>query len=93
MLSLIAGILIGIANETWIQRLIIPFIWGIVYCIYTSILRRDRLNEYVKNVEARGGELKWRMSPVQAFYFVEYVTAVLTSLTFSLITGVFTELF
>jgi len=31
--NVIAGILIGVFNETWLARLILPFVWGLVYCV------------------------------------------------------------
>jgi hypothetical protein len=85
--NVIAGILIGIANDTWLARLIIPFAWGIVFCIYTSIARRDKRDAFVTKSENLGREAKWGMSHVHAFYFVEYMTASFTSLLFSIISG------
>ncbi|MBW2004751.1 MAG: hypothetical protein JRI72_09080, partial [Deltaproteobacteria bacterium] len=55
--NVIAGILIGITNDAWIARLILPFGWGVAYCIYTSITRRDRRDEFVAHVKASVGEL------------------------------------
>ena len=85
--NLIAGILIGIANETWLARLIVPFLWGIVFCIYTSIARRDKRDAFITKAASLDRKAKWGMSQVQAFYFVEYMTASFTSLCFSIISG------
>lgn len=41
--NLVAGILVGIANDSCVARLVVPFIWGIVFCVY--ILRRRERNE------------------------------------------------
>jgi len=85
--NLIAGILIGIACHKWGTRLIIPFAWGMGFCVYTSIFekrKRDLTIAYKQHVNRK---IKWGMSPSRAFYFTEYVTATLTSLVFSSLTG------
>ncbi len=46
--NVIAGILIGIANEIWSARFIIPLVWGIVYCIYVSFTKREELNIFIE---------------------------------------------
>jgi len=91
--NVIAGILIGIANDMWLARLTVPFIWGIVFCIYTSIFRRDKRDVFIANAEMRDRKAKWGMSHTQAFYFVEYMTAAFTSLVFSIISGFIKGLF
>ena len=92
-MNVIAGILIGVANDTWMARLVGPFIWGVVFCVSTSILGRDKRNAYVEHVEQLSHPLKWGMSPVQSFYIVEYMTAFSTSLLFSILTGFIKDLF
>ena len=91
--NVIAGILIGIANDTWLARLIAPFMWGVVFCFYTSIVRRDKRDAFISNAKMRDKKAKWGISHVQAFYFVEYMTASFTSLFFSIISGFIKELF
>ena len=91
--NVIAGILIGIANDTWLARLIIPFIWGIVFFFYASFFGRARKDSFVAHQESLGRKAKWGMSPNQAFYFVGYMTASFTSLIFSLISGAIKSLF
>ena len=85
--NVIAGILIGIANDTWFARLIIPFVWGLAFCIYISILGTGRRDAFIAKAEVHGRKLKWGMSPVQAFYCMEYITASFTSLAFSVLSG------
>lgn len=85
--NVIAGILIGITNDSWFARIIVPFVWGIVFCIYVSVFRRDRRDAYITNAILREVKAKWGMSHIQAFYFIEYMTAVSTSLFFSIISG------
>ena len=87
MPNAIAGVLIGIANDSWLPRLIIPFIWGVVFCVYTSIARQAKREEFIVQAVMREQKAKWGMSPTQAFYFTEYGTATVTSLIFSIIAG------
>ena len=86
-LNVIAGIVIGIANDTWLARLVVPFIWGVVFCIYTSIVRRHKRDTFISNAKMHDRKTKWGMSHMQAFYFIEYMTATFTSLFFSIISG------
>jgi len=83
----IAGIMIGIANSSWIARLVIPFGWAIVFCVSVSIFERKRRDAYVVNHGGLENKAKWGMSQIQAFYFVEYMTASSTSLIFSVLSG------
>jgi len=87
--NVVAGILIGIINDAWIARLFAPFAWGIVFCIHTSIVRRDELKAFLASAYMSEKKNKWGMNHEQAFYFVEYMTAVSTSLLFSVISGFF----
>ena len=86
-MNVIAGILIGIANDTWLARLIIPFVWGIVFCVYTSIARKNKRDAFIAKAEMRNRKANWGLSPMQAFYVIEYNTASFTSLSFSIILG------
>jgi hypothetical protein len=85
--NMLVGILIGLANDTWLPRLIIPFGWGVIFCIYTAIASRDKQDAFVSQAERRGRKAKGSMSHIQAFYLVEYATATSTSLVFSVIAG------
>ena len=91
--NIIAGILIGVASDTWLIRLIVPFVWGIVFCVNTSIFRREKRDEMVAKAERLDRKAKLGMSHAQAFYFVEYGTASFTSLLFSVISGFIKGLF
>jgi len=86
-LNLIAGILIGMACHKWGERLIGPFAWGIVFCVYTSIFEKGKRDVTIAYKQHVNGKFKWGMSPSQVFYFTEYVTATLISLVFSSLTG------
>jgi hypothetical protein len=84
-MNVIAGILIGIANHTLLGRIIAPFFWGIVFCMYTIILHKDRYDYYVATHDAETH--RWGWKPGFAFFQIEYVTAAVTSLVFSLLAG------
>ncbi len=92
-LNVIAGILIGIGNDSWLVRLVIPFVWGIVFCVYVSFSWRDRRAAYIAQAESLDHKLKWDMSPTQSFYFIEYMTASSTSLIFSILSGTIKSIF
>ena len=87
----IAGIAIGLVNDSWINRLLIPFVWGFVWCVYVSILETSKREIFITRHQDK--PVKFGMSAFQAFYFVEYLTALQTSLIFSIIFGGFRELF
>jgi hypothetical protein len=85
MPNVIAGILIGAVNDTWLSRVLIPFGWGVIFCIFKSIMRRDEIDAFIAS---RGNQkAKWGMSTAQANYFIEYATATTTALFFSVIAG------
>lgn len=86
-MNVIAGILIGVFNDTWLSRLVVPFIWGVVFCIYVSIVHRERRDAFIANAEMHDRKARWGMSHMQAFYFTEYMTATFTSLALSVISG------
>ena len=83
----IAGILIGIVSDAWLARLIAPIIWGVVFCIYTSLVRLDARDAFIAKAEMHNKTAKWGFSHIQVFYFVEYMTAVSISLIFSIVSG------
>ncbi len=84
-INVIAGILIGVFNDSWWVRILISFAWGIIFCIYVSIAQSRRRDAFV----AQKGEQKAKggMSPLQAFYFIEYATSVSTALPIALLSG------
>ena len=89
----IAGILIGIANHSWLFCTFAPFAWGVVFCLYKSIAEPQLEGASYANPELRGEKTKWGMSRRQAFYFNAYTTAISTSLLFSIVTGIIRQLF
>jgi hypothetical protein len=86
-MNVIAGILIGIVNDTWFARVLACFIWGAVFLVYTSILRQDAKVAFISHTKERGKPLKWGLPPTLWFYVIEYFTATFTSLPFALMAG------
>ena len=84
-MNVIAGILIGIVNDSWLTRIIAPFIWGFVIYGYTMTFRKGRHDSYV--AANAGRKLRWGWSPRLSFFWIEYWTATTTSLIFSLLAG------
>ena len=87
MPNVIAGVMIGLVNDTWLARILIPFGWGAVFCIYSAFGRGDKRDAFVTQALHRGQTAMAGMTHGQAFYFIEYATATTTSLVFSIITG------
>ena len=79
-MNVCAGILIGVVNNTWLAWIIAPFIWGIVFCIYTSITRRQKEEIFIENAKNSGRKAMLGMSHKWAFYFMEYMTATFRNL-------------
>jgi len=78
-MNVIAGILIGWFNETWIARILACFLWGICWCIYYTL----------------SGKVKDRIVSLTLWqlYLVEYLTATTTSLPFALVVGLIKIIF
>ena len=92
-MNVYAGILIGVVNNTWLARIITPFIWGIVFCIYTSITRKQKEEIFIENAKNSGRKAMLGMSHYWAFYFIEYMTATFIALAFSIISGFIKKMF
>ena len=93
ILNIIAGIAIGIASDTWPVRLIAPFLWGAVFCVYISMFGQKMRDAFMTTQEGEGRKARWGMSHKQAFYFMLYVTAAFTTLVFAVISGAIKDLF
>jgi hypothetical protein len=90
LLNAIAGIAFGVLNETWVAWVTIPFIWGILYCIYIAIVGQRQRDDFV--AKARGKRILG-IPPQLTFYLVEYGKALIISLIFSAIAGSIKDLF
>jgi len=76
MPNFIAGILIGIANESWWAVLASSFGWGFSYCIYLWIPGQK---EKILLFASRAQRLIWGSLSL-TFYTIEFLSAALTSL-------------
>jgi len=84
-MNVIAGILIGIANKSWLARILVPFVWGFIFYFYVIFFKGSYYDRYLeKNKDRR---LKWGMKPRVSFFFIEYMTALTTSFIFSIASG------
>lgn len=85
-MNAIAGILIGIANESWTGYLLAPLVWGLVWCAYVSFRHRERLKDYISGGLEKTSRKESEL--IRAFYLTEYGTAVTTSLFFSILVAI-----
>lgn len=86
--SLVAGALIGWLNDSWALRFLVPFIWGVVYLAYLSIAGQEKKERYLATAQGRTEKpARWFRSHGQAYWFVEYTTAVFTSMFVAIVAG------
>ena len=77
-MNLIAGLLIGFFNDTWMARIAICFIWGIIACIQHWIF---------------GNHNKRNRGTVFQFYQIEYLTATSTAIFGAVVSGAIKAIF
>lgn len=82
--NVIAGILIGIANDGWLTVMEATVIWPFVFCLYVSIVERARMIAAVASLSERGRHLIGG-SPALTFYAIEFATALTTALPIALL--------
>lgn len=75
-MNVIAGILIGTLCKKWFVCLGIPFIWGVIHCLYGYIFKLHD-NPIVRSTKAG--------RPIISYYVARYFTGSITSLVFSII--------
>ena len=90
--NVIAGALIGAINDGWLPRFLIPFGWAFVYLFYVSLKDPDRRTAHLQHAEKTDCSPRFGLSPMMAFYVIEYGTASVTSLIFSIIFGALRDL-
>jgi len=91
--NLLAGLLIGIANNSWLAVIGVCIIWSVVFCVYVSVLDTKRKTATIFHFQSTGRKAKWGMSPTAAFYFIEFNTALTTSLVVASLAYVLKGLF
>ncbi len=82
--NVVAGVLIGVVNDTWLTVLGSSAVWPLVFCVYISIADRARRAATIAQFGARGRHLL-AGSPTLTFYATEFVTALLTALPVALL--------
>ena len=87
-MNVIAGILIGIFNDSWLARILIPLAWGLVFYLYRVL----RVGSQPVIVSRNTGDARGVATRGQ-FFKVEYLTAVTTALLFSLLAGIVKAIF
>jgi hypothetical protein len=80
-----AGILIGIANQSWLAVIVTSAVWPIFFCAQVSILESERAATTIEDMKTRGRRLIFN-SPTITFYAIEFYTGLMTALTVGLIT-------
>ncbi len=87
-----AGIAIGLLDESWLMTLGSILGWGIVFCAYVSILERDRLRNFVAD-SIETGRRVWGLPPVMGFYVIEFWAAVIGVIPIVAVTRIIRAIF
>jgi hypothetical protein len=82
--NVIAGILVGVLNDSWFTVLVSAAVWPFTFCLYVSIAHRTRRDSTVASFAAGGRHLLMG-SPVLTFYAVEFATALVTTVPVALL--------
>jgi hypothetical protein len=82
--NVIAGVLIGIANDAFLAVVLAAFAWGFVFCGYVWVADSKRAKLTITSFRDRGRRFLFG-SPVLTFYGIEYVTALATSFLFGVV--------
>jgi hypothetical protein len=82
MPNVLAGILIGVVNDSWVTVLVSAAVWPLIFCLYVSIVDQQRRAATVAAFAERGRHLLFG-SPLITFYAGEAFTGLLTALPFA----------
>jgi len=91
-MNVLAGLAIGLVNDTWFATLIASVVWPFIYCAFVSIARADRARVTIADFRARGRHFLFG-SPAATFYSIEFVTALFTALPVALIAHLLRRIF
>jgi hypothetical protein len=83
--NVIAGVMIGIAADTWLIAVTSAIGWSFVFCLYVTLHDRPRRDVTIDAFRHRSGRLLLG-SPVLTFYAIEFSTALVTALPVALMT-------
>jgi hypothetical protein len=91
--TIILGLAIGALSNSWLPRIIIPFVWGYIFCLNSSYFRRKERDKFIYRAVNQGIKPKWGMSHKQTFYLIEYLTTTSITLVSALIAGYIKDYF
>ena len=77
--NLIAGVLIGIANDQWSAVALSSIGWSLIFCFYVTLIQAERKNVTIASFAEKGQRLILG-SPAITFYTMEFITAFVTSI-------------
>jgi hypothetical protein len=77
--NFLAGVLIGLANTSWLAVILACLVWPFVFCACVGIFDATRRDATVEHYRTHGRRLLFD-SPALTFYAIEFSTALMTSL-------------
>lgn len=80
MLNVIAGILIGYANNSWVTVLGAATIWPIIFCVYVWALDGKRAANTIEKMKTESPKPFFNNHPALGFYLIEAISSLLTAL-------------
>ncbi len=83
--NVIAGVMVGIAADTWLITIISAIGWPFVFCMYVALQDRSRRDMTIDAFRHRSERLLLG-SPILTFYAIEFSTALVTALPVALMT-------
>lgn len=88
--NIIAGVLIGITNNTWTSRLIISAIWGLVsVVVFDWIMAGNSRTTYKEELKRKNPHAKYTQRDTLMYYVFSYANAFIISFLISSITAIF----
>ena len=73
--NLTAGILIAIANTSWLGVNVVCFGWGLIFCAYVSILESSRTKTTIERMRTHGNKLL--LNSIQRPFLISFAVAIL----------------
>ena len=90
--NLIAGILIGVVNDSWIAVLIGCAIWPFIFCAQVAILEKERAVQSIEDIKINAQKI-FMNSATLTFYAMEFFTGFITALVVGVITHLLKNIF
>ncbi len=90
--NFIAGVLIGLLNDSWTSVALASIGWSFVFCVYVALTQNDRKKVTIASIAEKGQRL-FLGSPTHTFYAMEFITALATSIVVGSIVYALKKLF